>query len=108
MLVSKNASKFLFGKYTTNGAPLHIACEKGHFHVVKYLVETTDPFYVNYKDNNTGYTALHAACEKRQIKIASYLIYKNADLTLRWGGVLPLDCLPQCVDKEDLRLLGMI
>ena len=56
---------------------LHIACQKGHFKLAKYLVAHGVP--INGQ-NNTGNTPFHFACENGHIKLAKWLSENGAKL----------------------------
>ena len=59
---------------TNNGGqtPLHFACDGGHLHVVKYLIEDCH-MEPSISDTNS-WTPLHAACLNGHLSIATYLI----------------------------------
>eukprot|EP00607_Mallomonas_marina_P002706 CAMPEP_0182438426 /NCGR_PEP_ID=MMETSP1167-20130531/85765_1 /TAXON_ID=2988 /ORGANISM="Mallomonas Sp, Strain CCMP3275" /LENGTH=1237 /DNA_ID=CAMNT_0024631793 /DNA_START=216 /DNA_END=3929 /DNA_ORIENTATION=- len=58
--------------------PLHIACEKGHIHIAKYLlnVHNVDVLSVNKE----GFTALHFALRGCFVELAFLLMEKSPDL----------------------------
>lgn len=56
---------------------LHIACQKGHYKLAKYLVVHKVP--INGQ-NNTGNTPFHFACENGHIKLAKWLSENGANL----------------------------
>ena len=77
--------------------PLMIAAKKGHFQVVKYLIEQgeADP---NIADSRNGWNALHYAARdnKKDTKLIEFLL-TNMSLTSinkkgDYGGYTPLDC----------------
>ncbi|CAF3958384.1 unnamed protein product [Rotaria sordida] len=97
---------------------LHSAARRGHFNLVKYLIESTgcsvnaqnqqeltyaliadndthqsDTNSLGYKPNTrAGSTALHAACDSNYIEIVEYLIDKGANYFLRnQSGETPID-----------------
>ena len=50
--------------------PLHLACEKGHLNIVRYLVDglSVDSEYTS-SDNSTSMTPLHVACSKGHLEL---------------------------------------
>ena len=67
-------------KYT----PLHIACEKGHFEIVKIL--TNHPQCNIEAENNIKQRPLHKACESGNVDIVQHLVLeKGCDVTAKDG-----------------------
>ena len=60
---------------------LHIACENGHFDVVKllldYLSENPGATHINLKNDDDGYTPLMIACEKKETEIVKLLLEQD-------------------------------
>ena len=52
--------------------PIHIACEKGHLPIVKYLIEK-QKVHIDIK-RYVEYTPLHYACQFGHLRIVEYLI----------------------------------
>ena len=72
-------------KYRYN-TPLHIACEKGHFEIVKML--TNHPQCNIDAENNTKQRPLHNACLSGNVDIVQHLmVEKGCDVTAKddWG-----------------------
>ena len=69
-------------------SPLQIACHRGHYDVVNYLLKSGA--IVDQK-NNLGYTALHYACQRGSVDCATLLIKKFANVNAMTAyGCTPL------------------
>ena len=60
---------------------LHIACEKGNFEIVKYLVEEYGAT-MEAKDRFNN-TPLHLACKKGHLDVVKYLVEQGVDMEAR-------------------------
>ena len=72
-------------KYRYN-TPLHIACEKGHFEIVKIL--TNHPQCNIEAENNNKQRPLHKACQSGNVDVVQHLmVEKGCDVTAKsnWG-----------------------
>jgi ankyrin repeat protein len=68
--------------------PLYIAAQKGHFEIVKHLVEKNAD--VN-APTLKGATPLYVAAQKGHMKIVEYLLENNADINARFqNGYTPV------------------
>lgn len=59
---------------------LSAACEYGHFHVIRYLIEQCHA-NVHAKDK-AGITALHLACTNGHVNVIRYLVHEPIDYAL--------------------------
>ena len=70
--------------------PLHYACEKGHFEIVKIL---TNHSQCNIEaEDNSNVRPLHKACESGNVDIVRHLVIdKHCDVNAKWrNGSTPL------------------
>ena len=77
--------------------PLHCACQKGDFEVVKAHVSLLDSKEALQAKDSDGNTPLHLSCRSLSIEIIKYLISKGADMNARNKMELtPLHIATQC------------
>ena len=56
---------------------LHVACQKGHMDLVKYLIACGVPINAQ---NNAGNTPIHMASENGHVELAAWLAANGAEL----------------------------
>jgi ankyrin repeat protein len=67
-------------KYDTNTTALHLASQRGHLEIVKYLIERRSD--MNAPDTFSQ-TPLHLAVKRKNLDIVKFLFEKGADLQAR-------------------------
>jgi ankyrin repeat protein len=76
-----NSDPTLLGVLDTDGSTaLHCAAWKGHFEIVRALLDAGASVHVHNKNDHWGTTPLHAAAHANQPAIAELLIQNGADI----------------------------
>ena len=89
----------LFQNYQTQLHPLHVAAERGHLNLCKYIVEKTGDFNPKLAD---GFTALHFAAEQGHFEVYKFIWYNvEGKNPADDGGETPYDCAVEN-DRWDL------
>eukprot|EP01083_Nonionella_stella_P089986 251363_1 len=75
-----------------SSSPLHIAANKGRYHVAKALLKNESVRNTINKKDSLGNTALHAACKKTQVDLVQLLVDHGANTNyVNRRGQKPID-----------------
>jgi len=70
----KTLTQIFIGKLQDFGeTPFWIACNNGHFEIVKLLLNDEKVIDIN-KENDYGWTPFYIACQNLHIKIVEYIV----------------------------------